>query len=128
MAQVPRAERVFSTMNSDALPAAARAAASATPATPTFTPDDDGYQSRNASLRLGMQLAAEHRLEVSALTSHVDASTGAGGGMATPGEAAVMGALGAGVADPYADMGLSRNAPCPCGSGQKYKHCHGVAA
>lgn len=20
-----------------------------------------------------------------------------------------------------------RNAPCPCGSGQKYKHCHGVA-
>jgi preprotein translocase subunit SecA len=22
----------------------------------------------------------------------------------------------------------SRNAPCPCGSGQKYKHCHGLAA
>jgi preprotein translocase subunit SecA len=22
----------------------------------------------------------------------------------------------------------SRNAPCPCGSGQKYKHCHGQAA
>ncbi len=21
---------------------------------------------------------------------------------------------------------VSRNAPCPCGSGQKYKHCHGV--
>jgi preprotein translocase subunit SecA len=21
----------------------------------------------------------------------------------------------------------SRNAPCPCGSGQKYKHCHGAA-
>jgi preprotein translocase subunit SecA len=20
---------------------------------------------------------------------------------------------------------VSRNAPCPCGSGQKYKHCHG---
>ncbi|WP_425505454.1 SEC-C metal-binding domain-containing protein [Sphingomonas lacunae] len=20
----------------------------------------------------------------------------------------------------------SRNAPCPCGSGQKYKHCHGA--
>ncbi|HEY9109180.1 MAG TPA: TonB-dependent receptor [Roseateles sp.] len=42
-------------------------------ATATFTPDDDGYQSRNASLRLGVQLAAEHRLEVSALTSHVNA-------------------------------------------------------
>ena len=22
----------------------------------------------------------------------------------------------------------SRNAPCPCGSGRKYKHCHGQAA
>lgn len=21
----------------------------------------------------------------------------------------------------------SRNAPCPCGSGRKYKHCHGMA-
>jgi preprotein translocase subunit SecA len=21
----------------------------------------------------------------------------------------------------------SRNAPCPCGSGKKYKHCHGAA-
>ena len=20
---------------------------------------------------------------------------------------------------------ISRNAPCPCGSGKKYKHCHG---
>jgi preprotein translocase subunit SecA len=29
--------------------------------------------------------------------------------------------------NPYADLELSRNAPCPCGSGQKYKHCHGAA-
>ncbi|OWQ95148.1 preprotein translocase subunit SecA [Sphingopyxis witflariensis] len=28
--------------------------------------------------------------------------------------------------NPYADLELSRNAPCPCGSGRKYKHCHGV--
>jgi len=21
---------------------------------------------------------------------------------------------------------VSRNAPCPCGSGRKYKHCHGA--
>ena len=31
-------------------------------------------------------------------------------------------------ADPYVGLNLSRNAPCPCGSGQKYKHCHGAAA
>jgi preprotein translocase subunit SecA len=28
--------------------------------------------------------------------------------------------------DEYAALGVSRNAPCPCGSGQKYKHCHGA--
>jgi preprotein translocase subunit SecA len=30
--------------------------------------------------------------------------------------------------DPYAGQGLSRNAACPCGSGKKYKHCHGAIA
>ncbi len=29
--------------------------------------------------------------------------------------------------DPYREMNLSRNALCPCGSGNKYKHCHGAA-
>jgi preprotein translocase subunit SecA len=29
-------------------------------------------------------------------------------------------------ADPYADVG--RNDPCPCGSGKKYKKCHGAGA
>ena len=28
--------------------------------------------------------------------------------------------------NPYANMNISRNAPCPCGSGRKYKHCHGA--
>ncbi len=28
--------------------------------------------------------------------------------------------------DPYAGLNVSRNAPCPCGSGNKYKHCHGA--
>ncbi|CAM3981363.1 Protein translocase subunit SecA [Novosphingobium lubricantis] len=30
--------------------------------------------------------------------------------------------------NPFAGMEISRNAPCPCGSGRKYKHCHGIAA
>ncbi|WP_284125197.1 preprotein translocase subunit SecA [Parerythrobacter aestuarii] len=29
--------------------------------------------------------------------------------------------------NPYAGQEISRNAPCPCGSGNKYKHCHGAA-
>ncbi|MFO1256128.1 MAG: preprotein translocase subunit SecA [Sphingomonadaceae bacterium] len=70
------------------------------------------------------------------LTSHIDPFTGEDDGAArTPGAEAMLGALGSGAAsavipggvDPYADMGLSRNALCPCGSGQKYKHCHGAA-
>ena len=70
------------------------------------------------------------------LTSHIDPFTGENDAMGrTPGAEAMMGALGAGMAtalaggtvDPYADMGLSRNAMCPCGSGLKYKHCHGAA-
>src|SRR5690606_6749437 len=28
--------------------------------------------------------------------------------------------------DPKLLVGVSRNAPCPCGSGKKYKHCHGA--
>ncbi len=28
--------------------------------------------------------------------------------------------------NPYADQLISRNAPCPCGSGRKYKQCHGA--
>jgi preprotein translocase subunit SecA len=30
-------------------------------------------------------------------------------------------------ANPYAHMVISRNAVCPCGSGKKYKQCHGAA-
>ena len=26
-----------------------------------------------------------------------------------------------------ADKKVGRNEPCPCGSGKKYKHCHGKA-
>jgi preprotein translocase subunit SecA len=28
--------------------------------------------------------------------------------------------------DEFANLDISRNAACPCGSGQKYKHCHGA--
>ena len=39
------------------------------------------------------------------------------------GEAAAAVAFGD---NPYGDLSISRNAPCPCGSGNKYKHCHGA--
>jgi preprotein translocase subunit SecA len=35
------------------------------------------------------------------------------------------GASGDTTSDPYADQDVGRNDPCPCGSGKKYKKCHG---
>ena len=55
------------------------------------------------------------------LTTHIDPFTGEN----DAGGAPLLVAPGG---DPYADAGLSRNAACPCGSGRKYKHCHGAAA
>jgi preprotein translocase subunit SecA len=76
------------------------------------------------------------------LTGHIDPFTGLDDSADRDGSARVpelFGALAgttfaaaeAGGADrdnPYAGMDLSRNAPCPCGSGQKYNHCHGAMA
>ncbi len=39
---------------------------------------------------------------------------------------AAFGPGGAQTDNPYANLDISRNAPCPCGSGNKYKHCHGA--
>ncbi|MHA7818106.1 MAG: preprotein translocase subunit SecA [Erythrobacter sp.] len=40
---------------------------------------------------------------------------------------AASGPGGANKDNPWANQEISRNAPCPCGSGNKYKHCHGAA-
>ncbi|MEE4154369.1 MAG: preprotein translocase subunit SecA [Erythrobacter sp.] len=39
---------------------------------------------------------------------------------------AEVGAGGKITENPYAHLDINRNAPCPCGSGKKYKHCHGA--
>ncbi|MFN4114619.1 MAG: preprotein translocase subunit SecA [Sphingomonadaceae bacterium] len=78
------------------------------------------------------------------LTGHIDPLTGldnSGDGDGSESQPALFGSLagspraafspgGAATAadNPYAGMDVSRNAPCPCGSGSKYKHCHGAAA
>ena len=73
------------------------------------------------------------------LTGHVDpwSAIGEASG-ATPGSEAILGTLqgerseaaavktAAASDNPYAAMNLNRNAACPCGSGKKYKHCHGA--
>jgi preprotein translocase subunit SecA len=42
------------------------------------------------------------------------------------GQAQLFGASSTPLADQVAVVG--RNEPCPCGSGKKYKHCHGKLA
>jgi len=75
------------------------------------------------------------------LTGHIDPLSGIGEvpeGQRMAGAETVLNAVAAaervavpsaveGGANPYAGLGISRNAPCPCGSGNKYKHCHGAA-
>ncbi|MBB3939522.1 preprotein translocase subunit SecA [Novosphingobium fluoreni] len=75
------------------------------------------------------------------LTGHIDPLTGfddSADGDGSAAQAAFFGSLasspqaavgpGASGENPYADLPISRNAPCPCGSGNKYKHCHGALA
>ncbi|WP_298465954.1 preprotein translocase subunit SecA [uncultured Erythrobacter sp.] len=76
------------------------------------------------------------------LTGHIDPLTGlenSGDGDGSEERPELFGSLagspraasgpgGANTEDPYANLGVSRNAPCPCGSGNKYKHCHGAAS
>jgi preprotein translocase subunit SecA len=74
------------------------------------------------------------------LTGHVDPLLGADQPASAgrpAGAEAILGALGGAAvetmprpeagSDAFAGQNVSRNAPCPCGSGQKYKHCHGAA-
>ena len=75
------------------------------------------------------------------LTGHIDPLTGiddSNDGDGSERNAAMFGSLagspranagpGNTSENPWEGQEISRNAPCPCGSGNKYKHCHGAAA
>jgi preprotein translocase subunit SecA len=101
--------------------------------------------------RLMQALQAQHAEAMSPLEAQaaVDAEPGAMQGSAAPdtGEALLPGSTGVGGAThrlppggaqlggiaadaPFVrgDRKVGRNEPCPCGSGRKYKHCHGTLA
>ncbi|MBB4642152.1 preprotein translocase subunit SecA [Rhizorhapis suberifaciens] len=70
------------------------------------------------------------------ITSHIDPFTGEDDTADADGlgsyvttmlsPSSVLHAQGKTDENPYAGLDISRNAPCPCGSGRKYKHCHGA--
>ncbi len=47
---------------------------------------------------------------------------------ASPEEIAAAATQPQAATNPYADQRIGRNDPCPCGSGKKYKQCHGRLA
>jgi preprotein translocase subunit SecA len=53
----------------------------------------------------------------SSSTSTLTPAAGGGGSSSTTGQTSSNGA-----------QAIGRNDPCPCGSGKKYKRCHGLAA
>jgi preprotein translocase subunit SecA len=54
-------------------------------------------------------------------TTHIDPVTGETDAVGDDSDEGALAPL-----DPKLLVGLSRNAPCPCGSGKKVKHCHGA--
>ena len=54
-------------------------------------------------------------------TTHIDPTTGENDAVGDDSDVGALAPL-----DPKLLVGLSRNAPCPCGSGKKVKHCHGA--
>jgi len=71
-------------------------------------------------------LLAELRTDVVRYVMRVQVETKPSA-LETPEIQAPMPAEAAGAAGDTQDWGkVSRNAPCPCGSGKKYKHCHGA--
>ena len=63
-----------------------------------------------------------------ALFGHADPLTSGDDARPIPSMASALGMIGAQEpgGNPWAGEEISRNAQCPCGSGQKYKHCHGA--
>jgi preprotein translocase subunit SecA len=66
----------------------------------------------------------ESRQDPALVENRATGTTGRAAMRSTGGRAVAMGAASA-TADPGVDPRTPRNAACPCGSGKKYKHCHG---
>jgi preprotein translocase subunit SecA len=104
-------------------------------------------QERERERQLARRLQLQHATAQSVLASSEDAeaqaspqgagaASGAGfggggfGGGLRPAAGGGPGPLAAGPVEPIVREGrkVGRNEPCPCGSGKKYKHCHGQLA
>jgi preprotein translocase subunit SecA len=76
-----------------------------------------------------IEAESERRAEL-ARAQHAEYSPGAGDDPAEAGEAVMLAEDEQAKAQPFKRFGdkIGRNDPCPCGSGKKYKQCHGKLA
>ena len=91
------------------------------------TPEQLEREEAERRERLMRALQAQHAEVTTALALGAPPGAGAGAAAAGAASADVAGAADAPVA-PFvrADRKVGRNEPCPCGSGRKYKQCHGM--
>src|SRR5690606_4146378 len=68
---------------------------------------------------------ARLRREAEALAERMQIQHAAASTLAQPETAAEEGDVAVAAAPVRAEPKVGRNEPCPCGSGKKYKHCHG---
>jgi preprotein translocase subunit SecA len=96
------------------------------------TQEDIDREEEERRLRLMRALQAQHAEAGSALLAGEVVPAAAGARGVSPGGERHA---GPGVAAPLAEVPgtfvrgerkVGRNEPCPCGSGKKYKHCHGA--
>jgi len=66
-------------------------------------------------------LTGENDARGESFASVLGATTGAGAALAAAANSEELRPI-----DPKLLVGVPRNAPCPCGSGKKFKHCHGA--
>jgi preprotein translocase subunit SecA len=103
------------------------------------TPEEVEREEEERRQRLMRALQAQHAQANSLLAAEEEAPQGEprpasiGASGATPLRPAPRPVAGVPAADPHGtfvrgERKVGRNEPCPCGSGKKYKHCHGALA
>ena len=80
---------------------------------------------RQLAERVVYEAIEESRQDPALVESRATGTTGRAALRSAGGPRAVAMGTASVTADPGVDPRTPRNAACPCGSGKKYKHCHG---
>jgi preprotein translocase subunit SecA len=87
-------------------------------------------QERERERQLARRLEMQHAAPQSVISGDAEPAAGSGGGTRPAGPLAAGPTAAPEPLSPVVREGrkVGRNEPCPCGSGKKFKHCHGALA